>query len=98
MKIYLWLWQMIKASPGSTGARTPAVFAEAAWLGFRDDLQPVRLDARDLLQSAVRPANADAPRTGLRAQAEVQAIMSLREEGSVVEAHLLRLPALRRLD
>ena len=56
-----------------------------------DDLQPVSFDARQFLYLAVGPANLQAVRTRLRPQPEVEPVVALRKERTVVEADLLRL-------
>src|ERR1700720_2590719 len=56
-----------------------------------DDLQPISFDARQFLYLAVGPANLQPLRTRLGPQPEVEPVVALREERTVVEADLLRL-------
>src|ERR1700674_3831031 len=56
-----------------------------------DDLQPVSLHARQFLYQAVGPANLQPVRTRLGPQPEVEPVVALRKERTVVEADLLRL-------
>src|ERR1700682_6622587 len=56
-----------------------------------NDLQPVSFDACQFLYLTVGPANLQPVRTRLRPQPEVQPVVALRKERTVVEADLLRL-------
>src|ERR1700730_1932453 len=56
-----------------------------------DDLQPVSFHAGQFLYLAVGPANLQPVRTRLRPQPEVEPVVALRKERTVVEADLLRL-------